>query len=83
MTGPVRFFLPEGGVSLLDRPGEPFWDPEADGALFRALEETVRQTSERRLVRTPENLNDDAFADLVLGTFREIHNAPVRRAIGE
>ncbi len=83
MTGPVRFFLPEGGVSLLDRPGEPFWSPEADGALFQALEDTVRQTSERRLVRTPDNLNDDAFADLVLGAFREFHSAPVRRAIGE
>ena len=28
MDGPVRFFLPEGGVSALDAPGQPFWDPE-------------------------------------------------------
>ena len=35
MDGPVRFFLPEGGVSALDAPGQPFWDPEADAALFR------------------------------------------------
>ncbi len=34
MDGPVRFFLPEGGVSALDAPGQPFWDPEADAALF-------------------------------------------------
>ena len=27
MDGPVRFFLPEGGVSALDAPGQPFWDP--------------------------------------------------------
>jgi len=26
MDGPVRFFLPEGGVSALDAPGQPFWD---------------------------------------------------------
>ena len=32
--GPVRFLLPEGGVSLLDAPGQPFWDPDADAALF-------------------------------------------------
>ena len=38
MDGPVRFFLPEGGVSALDAQGQPFWDPEADAALFRALE---------------------------------------------
>src|SRR5206468_9436279 len=30
MDGPVRFFLPEAGVSALDAPGQPFWDPEAD-----------------------------------------------------
>jgi hypothetical protein len=27
MEGPVRFFLPEGGVSALDAPGQPFHDP--------------------------------------------------------
>ena len=51
MDGPVRFFLPEGGVSALDAPGQPFWDPEADAALFRALERTVRQTGNRQLIR--------------------------------
>ena len=34
MEGPVRFFLPEGGVSALDAPGQPFDDP---GARARAL----------------------------------------------
>ena len=48
MDGPVRFFLPEGGVSALDAPGQPFWDPEADAALFGALERSVRQTSNRQ-----------------------------------
>ena len=51
MDGPVRFFLPEGGVSALDAPGQPFHDPDADAALFRALEQTVRQTSNRQLIR--------------------------------
>ena len=40
MDGPVRFFLPEGGVSALDSPGRPFSDPNADAELFRALEAT-------------------------------------------
>ena len=37
MEGPVRFFLPEGGVSALDAPGKPFYDPTARrGAVQRA-----------------------------------------------
>ncbi len=35
MDGPVRFLLPEGGVSALDEPGSPFYDPAADAALFQ------------------------------------------------
>ena len=42
MDGPVRFFLPEGGVSALDAPGRPFWDPEADMACFDAIKATFQ-----------------------------------------
>ena len=48
MEGPVRFLIPEGGVSLLDQSGRSFHDPAADAALFRALETTVRQTPRRQ-----------------------------------
>ncbi len=82
MTGPVRFFLPEGGVSLLDAPGMAFYDPAADAALFRALEETVHQTSSRQLLRTPHNVNDPEFAKLVVQTFRALHGQPRARAAG-
>ena len=34
MDGPVRFLLPELGVSALDAPGQAFHDPRADAALF-------------------------------------------------
>lgn len=78
MEGPVRFFLPEGGVSALDRPGQAFHDPVADRALFATLEEVVRQTSTRRLVRLPHNINDPAFAAAVVTAFRELHGAPRR-----
>ena len=46
MDGPVRFLLPEGGVSALDAPGQPFHDPAAREALFTTLEQTVRATPE-------------------------------------
>ena len=71
-TGPVRFLLPEGGVSLIDVPGQPFHDPAADAALFGALEATVVQTPARRLIRLPHAINDPAFADALAAHFRDV-----------
>jgi uncharacterized protein (UPF0261 family) len=70
--GEVRFLIPEGGVSLLDAPGQAFHDPEADAALFEALEATVRQSGRRRLLRLPHGINDPAFADALVAEFRAI-----------
>jgi uncharacterized protein (UPF0261 family) len=75
MEGPVRFLIPEGGVSLLDQPGGAFWEPAADRALFAALQATVRQSPRRRLVRLPCNLNDPAFGDALVANFLEIVDA--------
>ncbi len=71
-NGPVRFLLPEGGVSAIDAPGQPFHDPAADAALFQALEATVRQTDHRRLINRPENVNDPGFAEALVAQFRAI-----------
>lgn len=72
MDGPVRFLLPEGGVSALDAPGQPFWDPEADAVLFRALEGSIRQTGNRQIIRVKRNINDPEFASAVVGAFRSL-----------
>ena len=72
MDGPVRFLLPEGGVSALDAQGQPFWDPEADAALFRSLERTVRATGNRQIIRVPRNINDPEFASAVVNAFRPL-----------
>jgi uncharacterized protein (UPF0261 family)/ABC-type branched-subunit amino acid transport system ATPase component len=72
MDGPVRFFLPEGGVSALDALGQPFWDPDADTALFRALDQTMRQTSNRQLIRLKRNINEPEFAAAIVAAFRSI-----------
>jgi len=72
MDGPVRFYLPEGGVSALDSPGRPFSDPTPDVELFRALETTVHQTSSRRLIRMPEHINDPRFAAEIAAEFRRL-----------
>ncbi|WLW64136.1 Tm-1-like ATP-binding domain-containing protein [Achromobacter aegrifaciens] len=70
--GPVRFLIPEGGVSALDAPGQAFWDPQADAALFAALEKNLVQTAERRLVRVPCHINDPLFAQTAVDQFLEI-----------
>jgi uncharacterized protein (UPF0261 family) len=60
-TGPVSLFVPLGGVSMIDAPGQPFHDPEADAALFAALREGMDEHVE--LVELDCNVNDEAFAD--------------------
>jgi uncharacterized protein (UPF0261 family) len=70
--GAVRLLLPEGGVSALDAPGMAFHDPEADAALFEALERTVEQTETRRLIRLPHHINDPQFSAALVENFREI-----------
>lgn len=70
--GPVRFLLPEGGVSVLDAPGMPFHDPAADAALFAALEETVVRTPRRHLLRLPYAINDPRFAEALAEQARAV-----------
>ena len=72
MNGQVRFLLPEGGVSMLDAPDKAFYDPEADNALFEAIEKTVRSSPQRRVERVRGNINDDVFIDAAVAAFRSI-----------
>ncbi|HEY8346306.1 MAG TPA: Tm-1-like ATP-binding domain-containing protein [Symbiobacteriaceae bacterium] len=59
--GPVAFLLPLKGVSILDSPGNPFWNPEADQACFRAIKENVRPGIHVEEIDC--NLNDPEFAE--------------------
>jgi uncharacterized protein (UPF0261 family)/ABC-type branched-subunit amino acid transport system ATPase component len=79
MDGPVRFFLPEGGVSALDAPGRPFSDPSADEELFRSLEATVRETGSRRMVRIPAHINDPRFSAEIVAEFRRLFGGRLTR----
>ena len=72
MEGPVRFLIPEGGLSGLDRPGGPFWDPPANRALFDVIASNFRSATNRRLLKVPHHLNDQAFADALVANFNEI-----------
>jgi len=74
MEGPVRFLMPEGGLSGLDRPGGPFWNPAANRALFDMIASNFRAGTNRKLSRLPHHINDPAFADALVATFNEIRS---------
>ena len=76
MSGPVRFLIPEGGVSQIDRAGQAFHDPEADRVLFETIERHFRGGANRVLKRLPLHINDEAFADALVAAWREISRAP-------
>ena len=59
--GPVVILLPLKGVSMLDSPGNPFWDPEADQACYDAIKANLKPGI--RLVELDYNINDPEFAD--------------------
>lgn len=71
-TGPVRFLIPERGVSALDVAGGPFHDPAASAALFDTLEAEIAATPDRRVERLPLHINDPAFADALVAAYRSI-----------
>lgn len=72
--GLVRLLIPEKGISALDIEGGQFFDPEADAALFSALEATVEITADRRIQRLPYHINDPEFAGGLVAAYREIAN---------
>ena len=72
MTGPVRFLIPEGGVSAIDKPGQPFHDPEANRVLFSVIENGFRPGPNRQLVRLPLHINDEAFAAALVAAWQEV-----------
>jgi len=60
-AGPAAVLVPLKGVSMLDSPGGPFWDPEADRSCFNAIKENLR--ADRPFVEVDGNINDPLFAD--------------------
>jgi uncharacterized protein (UPF0261 family) len=79
MEGPVRFLIPQGGVSAVDAQGKGFWDPAADKALFDTITKNFRASPNRKLIRLPYNLNDPQFSDALVAAFHEI-STPTEKA---
>lgn len=72
MKGPVRFLLPLQGVSALDAPGHPFYDPLADEALFQSIRQGWQSSPNRKLIEVDAHINDDIFANACVTACREI-----------
>jgi len=75
--GPVGVFIPTGGVSMIDAPGQPFHDPEADRALFDALRADLR--AEVDVVELPVNINDPGFGSAMADRLHELMVASDQR----
>jgi uncharacterized protein (UPF0261 family) len=71
--GPVAVLLPLRGVSMLDSPGQPFWDEAADRACFESIRAGLRQGIP--LIEVDCNINDPAFADRAVQTFLELQRS--------
>lgn len=71
-NGPVQVLLPEGGISALDAPDGPFFDPDANAALFETLEARLIKTDLRGVQRVPHHINDPAFSAYAAKTFLDI-----------
>lgn len=72
-TGPTVVVLPLKGVSMIDAEGKPFYDPEADAALFDALRRNLRP--DIRLIEVENHINDREFALTMAKTLEELLTA--------
>ena len=61
-TGPVTVLLPLKGISVISAPGQPFYWPEADAALFGEWKRHLRPGIP--VIEYDGNINDPAFAEL-------------------
>ena len=58
--GITEVWVPKRGVSALSTEDQPFWNPEADEALFTAVKGAL-EGSEVRVVEVDRDINDREF----------------------
>lgn len=59
-TAPVTVLLPTKGISIISAEGQPFYDPEADAALFTAIRENISEKVE--LIEVDAEINAPEFS---------------------
>jgi uncharacterized protein (UPF0261 family) len=80
-SGPVTVLIPLQGVSAIDKPGGPFYSPEALNSYRRAVKATL--SSEIKLVELDAHINDESFArtaaDLLLESLDATRHGQLHR----
>ena len=79
-AGPVVVLLPLQGISMLDSPGNTFWDPDADHACFDAFRSCLKP--DIRVIEINANINDPVFADRATQAFFELNELAGATATG-
>ncbi|CAN6221366.1 unnamed protein product [Urochloa humidicola] len=65
----VTVCLPQKGISALDAPGMPFYDPEATSTLLGELNTLIQRTDIREVKLLPCHINDPEFANALVDAF--------------
>ncbi|CAL5047768.1 unnamed protein product [Urochloa decumbens] len=65
----VTVCLPQKGISALDAPGMPFYDPEATSTLLGELNTLIQRTDTREVKLLPYHINDPEFANALVDAF--------------
>ncbi len=60
-TGPVTVMIPRQAISVISAPGQKFYDPAADQALFDSLKSNLKKEIE--VIEMDCAINDPAFAE--------------------
>lgn len=68
----IRVCLPQNGISALDAPGKPFYDPEATSALINELQRLIKKDEDRQVNVYPYHITDPEFANTLVDSFLEV-----------
>ncbi|XP_062232758.1 toMV susceptible protein tm-1(GCR26) isoform X2 [Phragmites australis] len=65
----VTVYLPQKGISAIDAPGMPFYDPEATSTLLGELNTLIERTDNREVKLLPYHINDPEFSNALVDAF--------------
>ncbi|KAI3930365.1 hypothetical protein MKW92_001097 [Papaver armeniacum] len=68
----MRVCLPEKGISSLDSPGKPFYDPVATATLIDEIQNLVVTNDDRQVKKYPYHINDREFANVLVDSLLQI-----------
>ncbi len=66
------FLIPMKGFSALDAEGGDFYNPDADAAFIKALEETVTNPNVS-IIKLPNHINDEEFSAAIAAQYLELN----------